>query len=274
MGVAVVSPFGSLLRQWRAARRMSQLDLALCADVSSRHVSFMETGKSRPSREMVLHLSGALEVPLRERNALLQAAGYAPVYRETDLAAPEMASVREALALLLEQHQPLPAVATDRHWDVVMANGPYLAALAAVVGGDLGRPLEVLAPPRPNVLRLLFAGDGFRSQVLNWEEVAAAVLARVHREALWSADATALALYDELQQTPGAPPRSAWFRPGAGPPALVIPVVVTSPAGPIRYFTTLTTLGAAQDVTLGELRIEAYHPADPESDRRARSLTP
>ncbi|MCM2257580.1 MAG: helix-turn-helix transcriptional regulator [Vicinamibacteria bacterium] len=269
--MASATPFGGLLRQWRGARRLSQLELALSADVSSRHLSYMETGRARPSRAMVLQLAGALDVPLRERNTLLHAAGYAPVYGETPLEDPALSSIREALALLLRHHEPLPAVALDRRWNVVMANAPYLASAPQAFGREPGPPLSVLPEPRANVLRLLFDPAGFKPLVSNWGEVAAAVLARVHREAHWSGDPEVLALLDELQAAPDAPPRASWFDPSR-PPALVIPVEMATPLGPVRYFTTLTTLGAAQDLTLHELRIEAYHPADEESAERLAAL--
>ena len=156
---------GPLLRHWRAARRVSQLDLALDADVSSRHLSFVETGRAQPSREMVLRLAEALEVPLRERNALLLAAGYAPLYRETDLGAPEMVDARHAVEFILAQQEPYPAIVVDRHWNVLLANQATHRFLALFLPGPPAGPV--------NVMRLIFDPQGVRPFVENWEEVRA-----------------------------------------------------------------------------------------------------
>jgi len=263
--------FGQMLREWRANRHMSQLDLALSAQVSARHISYVETGRSQPSREMVLQLSGALDVPLRERNALLQAAGFAPRFGETPLGSAEMQGVRSALRMILRQHEPFPAVAMDRHWNVVMANAPYLESVSRLSGREIAEPGQVVPDPRPNVLRLLFGSEAFRRHVVNWEEVAAAVLARVERDARWSGDGATRELLEELRDAPGAPPPGRWYELGRAP-SLVIPVEVESPLGRLRYFTTMTTLGAALDVTLHELRIEAYHPADAETRERVATM--
>jgi transcriptional regulator with XRE-family HTH domain len=163
---------GPLLRHWRAARRVSQLDLALDADVSSRHLSFVETGRAQPSREMVLRLAEALEVPLRERNALLLAAGYAPLYRETDLGAPEMVEARLAVEFILAKQEPYPAIVVDRHWNLLLANPSTHRFLALFLPGPPAGPV--------NVMRLMFDPRGVRPFVENWEEVARHLVERLH----------------------------------------------------------------------------------------------
>ena len=252
---------GPLLRRWRTSRRMSQLDLALTAGVSARHVSFLETGRSRPSRDMLLALAGVLDVPLRERNALLQVAGFAPAYRETALDDPGMADIRQALTLILAQHDPFPAAAMDGGWDIVMANRAYVHFLTALrPGRPAPAPLGFTAAPRLNALRLLFEVGGVRDHVLNWPRVARELLARLDREAAGNSPRAA-ALLAELSAQPGVP--ADWRQPDLDAPlALVLPVEVGLGGHCLRFFTTLTTLGAPQDVTLQELRIESFHGAD------------
>jgi len=274
MRQAELTDFGRLLRQWRSTRGMSQLDLALGADVSSRHISFIETGRSTPSREMVLLLSGALGVPLRQRNALLRAAGYAPIYRETSLDDPEMAEMLRALRLILQQHgRTGGAVAFDRRHDLIMANAAYVRFARLLLGeacGDL-EPLVVTPAPRPNMLRLLFDPAGLRPHVANWEVVARELLVRVRQEAMASRDPA----LDELLQTamayPGVP--ADWCRPEFdGSAARVLPVEVRLPQGLVRLFSTVATLGTARDITLQELRIESFHAADAASEQLVRSV--
>ena len=196
-----VSPVGRLLKHWRGIRRMSQLDLSLAANVSSRHVSFVESGRSRPSREMVLQLARSLDVPLREQNALLTAAGYADAFRESTLEEPEMLQVRQALTFILKAHEPYPALVLDRHWNMISANqatGRVLAAFLDPTALAQGGPV--------NVMRLTFHPDGLRSCIVNWEEVAAALMTRMHREALGGVpDEETARLIDELLSYPGVP---------------------------------------------------------------------
>jgi transcriptional regulator with XRE-family HTH domain len=274
-GRDVVAPatFGERLKEWRAARRRSQLDLALEAEVSARHLSFLETGRAHPSREMVLLLASVLEVPLRERNALLQAAGFAPAYRETGLDAPAMAAMVDALRLLLRQHEPFAALALDRHWNLVMANAAYLRTLALLLGEAAPRGLpayEVLAEPRLNVLRALFDPAGLRPHIANWDDVARDLVARVRREAANEGDPESTRLLADLL---AKAPRS---ESGAGPAStvqpLVVPIEIRAGGGVLRFFTTITTVGAPQDVTLAELRIEAFHAADIATEAAVRAL--
>jgi transcriptional regulator with XRE-family HTH domain len=270
--VFVAPAVGSLLRRWRAARRMSQLDLALAAGVSSRHVSFVETGRSRPSRDMLLALSTVLEVPLRERNALLQAAGFAAVYRETPLDDPEMAGMRQALELILRQHEPFGAVAMDRHWDIVMTNAAYARVLGLLLPGAAApAPYSVAARPRLNALRMLFDPRQLRPFIADWPRKARDLLMRVHRESAGGADERAAALLDALLAYPDVP--ADWREPDLQtPPSLVLPIEVRLGERTARFFTTLTTLGAPQDVTLQELRIESFHAADAPTEELVRAL--
>jgi len=263
------SVVGSLLREWRGLRRMSQLDLALVAEISPRHLSFMETGRAVPSRDMVLTLARALEVPFRDRNAMLTAAGYAPVYRETSLDDPRMAEMRHALELLLRQHEPFIAVALDRRWDIVMCNAAYARFLEMIGGAALRlEPYRVLTAPRHNLLKLLFGP--FKPIVANWEEAAREVLERAQREAATDRDPARRQILEECLRA--APPE--WRTPRAEvPPRLVVTVDVRLGDLRARLFSTITTLGTAQDITLQELHIESFHPADAESERLARALS-
>jgi transcriptional regulator with XRE-family HTH domain len=262
---------GPLLKRWRNARRMSQLDLALTAGVSARHVSFLETGRSKPSRDMLLALAGVLDVPLRDRNALLQAAGFAPAYRETALNDPAMADIRQALELILRQHEPFGAVAMDGGWNIVMANQAYVRFLAALAPDlALPPPLTFAPAPRLNALRLLFEEHGLRQHIVNWPRLARELLARLSREAS-ATDERAQALLQDLLRTPGVP--SDWREPDLDTPlSLVLPVEVALGDFTARFFTTITTLGAPQDVTLQELRIESFHAADAPTAQLIRSM--
>jgi len=272
MAATTSATVGGLLRQWRVRRRMSQLDLALAAEVSARHLSFLETGRAQPSRQMLLLLASVLEVPLRERNALLHAGGFAPVYRESALDDPALAGILHALELILRQHEPLGAVALDRHWNVVMVNAAYarfLGLLATAV--EVPEPFTLAPPPRLNALRLLFDPAGVRSHLVNWEAVAREVLGRVHREAVRSGDHEVQALLEELLAAPGVP--AGWREPDLeSAPALVLPVELRVGECTARFFTTLTTLGAPLDVTLEELRIESFHAADTDTEALMRGL--
>lgn len=197
--MSVVAPargVGELLRGWRQRRRLSQLDLAIEAEVSTRHLSFVETGRSSPSRELLLHLAEHLDVPLRERNALLLAAGYAPISPETPLDAAAMAPVRDALEQILASHEPFPAVIVDRRWDLVSANASAMAVLTDGVAPEL------LSAP-VNALRATLHPQGLAPRITNLAEYSAHLMTRLHRQALVSADPALAALYDELRAYPG-----------------------------------------------------------------------
>lgn len=252
---------GALLRHWRSTRRISQLDLALEAGISTRHLSYLETGRALPSREMIVRLAIALQVPLRERNALLLAAGYAPLYRQNSLEAAEMEEAKRAIDFLLIQQEPYPAFVVDRYWNILMRNGGTLRFFSFF-------PNFVL-PERPNAIRLVFQPDGLRPFIANWEDFAARLIQRVHREAaiMGQSDSQMSAFRDELLNYPGVPSR--WRTPdlaSAPPPFLTIDYRCDDRI--VRLFSMITTFGTPQDVTLQELRIECFFPAD-ESSRCA-----
>jgi transcriptional regulator with XRE-family HTH domain len=259
------SPFGRVLRQWRARRSLSQLDLALAAEISSRHLSFIETGRAQPSREMVLRLARVLDVPLRDRNDLLTVAGYAPIYRETKLDAPVMAHARRALEFILRQQEPYPAIVLDRHWNVLMAND----ATARLVNRFVD-PAAELGPA--NAMRLTFHPQGLRPHIVNWESTAAALIQWLHRDVLSGfADAESRALLDELLAYPGVPRHWRTLDLDAST-APFLAIDFRRGDLDLRYFTTLTSLGTPHDITLQELRIESFFPADEATEDAARRL--
>ena len=243
---------GPLLREWRRRRHLSQLELALEAGVSARHVSFVETGRSRPSAEMVLHLAEQLGVPLVERNRLLLAAGFAPVYQQRALDDPEMEPVRTALQRLLDGHEPYPAIVVDRHWGMLAAN----RAVAFLTDGAAPHLLE----PPVNVLRLGLHPEGLAPRIANLSEWRAHLLDRLGRQVVTTQDPALAALYDELAGYPGGdePPT---------PPDLVageiaVPLRLRHEHGEASFISTVTTFGTAVDVTVSELSIESFFPAD------------
>jgi transcriptional regulator with XRE-family HTH domain len=256
------TPAGALLQRWRRTRRLSQLALAHEAGVSPRHLCFLETGRARPSREMIHRLAETLAVPLRERNELLVAAGFAPTYREggLDLSARELAPVRAALDAILRQQEPFPAVVMNRQWDVLEKNAAAARFFAFLLADGAGDPAGAGAPA--NVLRLMLAPDGLRPHVLDWAAAAAALVARVHREAVGGVlDEATRRVLDEVLAYPGVPER--WRSPPADdPPLPVIPITFVKGGLSFRYFSTVTTLGTPQDVSLQELRIECFFPLD------------
>ena len=246
--------FGVLLRYWRGVRRVSQLDLALDAEVSTRHLSCIETGRSQPSREMVLRLAEALRVPLRERNALLLAAGYAPLYRHTGLDARELEEASHAVELHMAQLEPYPVLVLDRHWNTLRMNAGAKRFLALFPGCDSGTP--------HNGVRLVFQPQGLRPFIENWELIAARIIRRVHREAADNpSDETLKRFLEELLSYPDVPSR--WRMPdldGAPPPFLTLNYKWKNST--FRFFSVLTSMGTPLDVGLQELRIESFFPAD------------
>jgi transcriptional regulator with XRE-family HTH domain len=243
-------PFGERLRRWREHRRLSQLDLALQADVSTRHLSFVETGRAAPSREMVLRLAEQLEVPLRERNDLLLSAGYAPAYAETPLDAPPMAAVREALRQVLSGHEPYPALVIDRHWNLIDANravGLFIRDLAP----------DLLEPPI-NVLRASLHPRGLASRIVNLAEWRGHLLHRLHRQVALTADGELAALYDELRGYPGTPTESVALHQSA----VIVPLRVRTDFGELAFFSMVSSIGTPTDITVSELVIESFFPAD------------
>jgi transcriptional regulator with XRE-family HTH domain len=250
---------GVLLREWRAARGMSQLDLALRAGFSTRHVSFIETGRTHPSRQALLDLAEALEVPLRERNRLFEAGGYAHVYRHTPLAADEMSHVRGVLQFILERHDPYAAIVLDRYSNCLMGNLASYQLLTLLVDPSL-------VTEHANHLRIVFHPLGARRWIVNWEEVGRQLMARAERELGESRDdPRATALLAELRQYGGSSLRR--LRDGSLSPAdLLLPIHIRKDDVELRMFSTIMTLGTPRDVTLQELRIETLFPADGESE--------
>ena len=253
--------FGGLLRSWRRQRRMTQLDLSTSADVSTRHLSFLETGRATPSREMVLQLAERLAVPLRERNVLLHAAGFAPAYPHRPLDAPEMASARAAVDRVLTGHEPYPALAVDRWWDVVSMN-----AAATVLASDVDPAL--LGPPA-NVYRISLHPDGLAPRVIDFPDFAHHLLAQLRHDVGVSADPGLAALLDEVEAYPTvrALPRRTVRR-----DAVVTPMRLRHPRGELAMFTTITTFGTPVDVTLAELAIETFFPMDAQTAARLGAL--
>jgi transcriptional regulator with XRE-family HTH domain len=247
-------PFGVHLRHWRTHRRLSQLDLAQEAEVSTRHLSYVETGRAAPSREMVLRLAERLEVPLRERNALLVAAGFAPMYRQRSLDDPAMASARRAIDLVLKGHEPFPALAVDRHWNLVAHNAlvPLLMEGAAP---------ELLKPPI-NVLRLSLHPDGVAPRIANLAQWRTHLLERLQQQIAATGDAVLQSLHDELAAYPA--PAVSHDAPALDTAlsAVAVPFQVVMPSGVLSFISTITIFGTPVDVTLQELAVESFFPAD------------
>jgi len=273
MTVVKTNTFGELLRSWRLTRRASQLELGMEAGVSARHISFIETGRANPSQEMVIILATVLDVPLRERNLLLHAAGYAPLYSETSLDDPQMAQLRRALELILENQEPFGAVVFDRHWDVVMVNAAYVRFTSLLFGSshNAAAPLRVISPPRPNLLHMLFDPARWRPFIANWDVVARSLISRVHREIVLERDPATRELLSAILSYPDVPKR--WSEPNfEAPQDVIIPIEMRFGDQTLRFFSTIATLGSPHDITLQELRIESFHPADEATADIARSV--
>jgi transcriptional regulator with XRE-family HTH domain len=256
--IAADNRVGLLLRDWRQRRRLSQMELALESGVSTRHLSFVETGRARPSPEMVLHLADRLEVPLRERNDLLLAAGYAPQFASRPFDDPDLGPVRDAVGHVLAGHEPYPAIAVDRHWNLVASNsalGPLLEDVAP----------ELLVPP-VNVMRVALHPDGLARRILNLGEWRGHLLERLAREIRLTGDEQLVALREELVAYPG--PDAPETPDGA---AIMVQLHMSSPDGELRMFSTVSTFGTAVDVTVSELSVEAFFPADEATAERLRA---
>ena len=264
---AEASGFGDLLRQWRMRRRMSQLDLAGEAGISARHLSFVETGRAQPSRDMVLLLSRALDVPLRDRNDLLTAAGYAAMYRESGFDTPAMAQARRALDFILRQQEPYPALVLDRHWNVLRVNEGSARFQARFLDA---RRVASLGPP--NAMRLMFHPGALRPHIVNWEATAASMIQWLHRDVVSGfGGATGRALLQELLAYPDVPRQWHTLDVEAST-APFLPIEFQKDGLALRYFTTLTSLGTPHDITLQELRIESFFPADEATEQATRML--
>jgi transcriptional regulator with XRE-family HTH domain len=259
------SSLGDLVRYWRRIRSMSQLDLASAAMTTPRYMSFLETGRARASRDMVLRLATALEVPLRDRNGLLLAAGFAPLYTDYDLDDPAVERVTNAIGRILDQHDPLPAVLLNRQWDVRRTNDGAARLFARLLA-----PHRI--PDTPNVLRLMLEPGPVRAAVANWDEVAPALLERARREAVGGVlDHDTAEFVQQLRTGPdasifGAAPRTL------GPLVPVIDVHLNVDGTILRWFSIVSTIGTPVDVTAQELRVEAFFPADEHTEHEWRSM--
>ncbi len=261
--------YGPMLQHWRRRRALSQLDLALDAGVSQRHLSFLESGRSSPSREMVLMLAGTLDLPLRERNAMLVAAGFAPMFRDEGLAGVEAEPVRRALGFMLEQQEPYPGVVIDRQWNLLMANRGAGRMIAEFVDLEAFAAAHCAGGP-PNILTLTTHPEGLRPWIVDWPQLAEALRVRVRREVGVAApDPTLLDLLKQVETMLPKPERAA-----QGPPvpasSPILPLVLKRGDLALSWFSTIATLGTAMDAELEELRIELFFPADEATERYAR----
>jgi transcriptional regulator with XRE-family HTH domain len=252
-------PVGTQLREWRQRRRLSQLDLSVDAEVSTRHLSFVETGRSMPSREMVLRLSDRLEVPLRERNRLLTAAGFAPMFSERTLDDPALKSAREAIDLVLKGHEPYPALAVDRHWTLVSYNRGVPPLLEGVA-------TELLKPPL-NVLRLSLHPDGLARRIVNLGQWRAHLLARLRQQVTVSGDSVLADLMSELRGYPAPGHEHSELAEAA----VVVPLILDTPGGRLSFISTTTVFGTPVEITLSELALETFFPADAATATALRS---
>jgi transcriptional regulator with XRE-family HTH domain len=250
---------GDHLRQWRQRRHLSQLDLAVDAEISARHLSFVETGRAAPSRDMVLRLAERLDVPLRERNVLLVAAGFAPAFPQRGLDDPALKSARQAIDLVLKAHEPNPALAVDRHWNLVSANRMVLPLLEGIAPRLLGQPF--------NVLRLSFHPEALASRTVNLGEWCAHLLERLHRQCEATADSELIKLYHELKTYP-IPARSAPL----GPDTVAIPFKMRLDGDVLSFISTTMIFGTPVDITLSEIAVETFFPADEFTAERLRAM--
>lgn len=253
---------GEHLRSWRQRRRKSQLDLACQADISTRHLSFVETGRALPSRDMILHLAEELEIPMRERNVLLVSAGYAPIFPERALDDPALAAARAAIDLILESQKPYPAFAIDRHWNIVASNSALPILYEAVDPALLVRPV--------NAMRLSLHPKGLAQHIVNLAEWRDHLLTRLRQQIDMTADPVLIALLKELNAYPAparpTPPAAHHL------PPIVVPLRLATRAGTLSFFSTTMVFGTPIDVTLSELAVENFFPADAETDRVVRRI--
>jgi transcriptional regulator with XRE-family HTH domain len=266
MSMTATQPVGDLLREWRQRRRLSQLDLACEADISTKHLSFVESGRARPSRDMVMHLAERLDVPLRERNVLLVAAGFAPVFKERKLSDPALAAQRQAIELVLKAHEPYPALAIDRHWTMISANAMVPQLLAGI-------DAALLTPP-VNVLRLSLHPGGLAPRTANLAQWRAHLLERLRRQVEVSADPTLAELLAELRALPAPSQTTQRRAPEAKQDmdSVVVPFQLATDAGTLSFFSTTTVFGTPVDITLSELAVEAFFPADAATAEALRAI--
>lgn len=253
---------GAHLKAWRQRRRKSQLDLACQADISTRHLSFLETGRAQPSREMILHLAEELEIPMRERNVLLVSAGYAPMFPERPLDDPALKAARTAIDLILDAQKPYPAFAVDRHWNVVASNRALPILYEGVADHLMKSPV--------NGVRLTLHPEGMAPRIANLADWRDHLLLRLRQQVDITADPELVALLDEASAYP-APVRTTPARPPAEPP-IAVPFSVETSAGLLSFFSTTMVFGSPVDITLSELALECFFPADPGTDKIVRTL--
>lgn len=253
--------FANLLKHWRNQRGLSQLDLALAGNVSQRHISFLESSRANPSRDMVLQLAAVLDVPLRDQNIMLTAAGFAPIYSQSDLSAPEVEPIRKAIEFILRQQEPYPALVMDRYWNLLQSNTSAQRLTNWLIHPEeLQRRFNI--DGKINLMRLMFHPQGFKPFVANWEEIASHLIQRVYREAFADGHSDeSMALFQELEAYPDVPhlwqqslPRT-WQLP-------LLTVQFVKDGLSLNLFSTIATLGTPHDITLQELRIESLFPAD------------
>lgn len=264
-GARYFSDFAAALRYWRGKRGVSQLRLSVDSGISQRHLSFLETGRAQPGRDLILKLGIVLDIPLRQRNAMLLAAGFAPAYRERTLSDPEMGAVMQALDFMLAQQAPFPALVVDRLWNLVMHNAPAARMMRWLL--DMPPDAPIPRDGSVNVLKLTLDPNGLRRHLLNWEDVCTDLLQWVQREAMGDGPGSeATRLLEDLTVLPGI--EAAARQPNLERAALpFLPMRLRKDGVELNLFTTITTLGTPHDVTVHELRLEAFFPAD-EASRR------
>lgn len=254
----VKSKFGSILSEWRSIRRSSQLDLALATGISQRHISFVESGRAQPSRELILKLAAGLDLPLRTRNELLLAAGFAPVYSERSLDLAEMKPAREALDRILKHHEPYPAIVTNAAWNIVMNNQAASRIISSCVKTD--QRTQLAADSTLNLMRLMFGKDGLRPHILNWNESSSVLMNRLRREAIANPNSPSAELFRDLRKDADTPDGKDFLLDEPLDPVLPLELLVAG--NHLRLFTMFTTFGTSQDIALQELRIDMSFPAD------------
>ncbi|MUL36094.1 helix-turn-helix domain-containing protein [Gloeocapsopsis dulcis] len=260
------SSFGHCLRQWRDRRGLSQLDLAVISSVSQRHISFLESGRANPSRDMILELATVLDIPLREQNVMLTAAGFAPIYSESDLHDPQVEPVRKALDFILHKQEPYPAVVIDRYWNLLQSNSAATHFMNLLI-----EPQALQKFDRVNLMSLMFDPQGLRPFVANWQEVAGHLIRRVHREAVVEGQSEkSIALLNELLAYPDAPQSWRDLQWEWHTPLLTVNFVKGDRC--FNFFSTIATLGTPYDITLQEVRVECLFPADEVTEENIRKL--
>ncbi|MEM8808739.1 MAG: helix-turn-helix transcriptional regulator [Cyanobacteria bacterium P01_G01_bin.38] len=271
MNTFLSDTFSELLKYWRKQRNLSQLALSLNSDVSQRHISFLESGRAKPSREMVLQLATVLNISFREQNKLLTAAGFAPVFTESDLSDPELAPIRKALDFMLAQQEPFPAIVMDRYWNQIDSNQAAQRVMTLLMDAD-GLQACMDADGRFNLMKATLHPAALRPTITNWETVASHLIRRVYRETLEvGQNTTSLELFDELMSYPDvtrlweAGPYQGWQMP-------LLTVNFKKDGQQLSFFSTIATLGTPNDITLQELRIESLFPADEETAMRLKHM--